>query len=69
MRIKYILRRILIRFVLSAVAYSRRLVPMYSFVVILDIVFIPLFYRQCPVFGKLRDERFRNFIIDHIESI
>ena len=26
--------------------------PMYSFVAIRDIVFIPLFYRQCPVFGK-----------------
>jgi hypothetical protein len=25
---------------------------MYSFVAILDILFIPLFYRQCPVFGK-----------------
>jgi hypothetical protein len=25
---------------------------MYSFVAIRDIVFIPLFYRQCPVFGK-----------------
>lgn len=42
-----------IRFIRLAFAYALRLVPMYSFVAIRDIVFIPLFYRQCPVFGKL----------------
>ncbi len=37
----------------GAFAYALRLAPMYSLVAIRDIVFIPPYYRQCPVFGKL----------------
>ena len=38
----------------SALKYGRHGHPDLSqtFVAIRDIVFIPLFYRQCPVFGK-----------------
>ena len=38
----------------GAFAYALRLAPLYSLVAIRDIVFIPPYYRQCPVFGKLR---------------